>query len=139
MLLSVLLFVNLHTATVFIIDDNNVYHRNPGFLAYAVLAYLYLGYASFRTKALSQKAYNDRYDGLVRRYEKALAKLEKLNAEKVDRENREREILGFIDSLQNSPLALGTWDEQLWTLLVVKGTVSRDGGVEFEFMGGVVK
>ena len=68
-----------------------------------------------------------------------MAKLEKLNAEKVDRENREREILGFIDSLQNSPLALGTWDEQLWTLLVVKGTVSRDGGVEFEFMGGVVK
>lgn len=56
MLLSVLLFVNLHTATVFIIDDNNVYHRNPGFLAYAVLAYLYLGYASIRTLAAARHA-----------------------------------------------------------------------------------
>ena len=88
------------------------------------------------TKALSQEAYNDRYDGLVKRYEKAVAKLEKLNAEKVDRENREREILGFIDSLQNSPLVLGTWDEQIWTLMVVKTIVHQNRSIKFEFKNG---
>jgi site-specific DNA recombinase len=87
------------------------------------------------TKALSQDEYNSRYDRLIKRYQKATAKLEKLHAEKADRQNRERELRGFIDALMTSPFVLDTWDEQLWTLLVVKGSVQRDGSIEFEFSG----
>ncbi len=47
-ILSIFLFVNLKTESVFIIDENNIYHRNSGYLAYAILAYVYLGYASAR-------------------------------------------------------------------------------------------
>jgi hypothetical protein len=50
--------------------------------------------------------------------------------------NRERELRGFVDSLTTSPLVLEAWDEQLWRLLVVKGTVGRDGRIEFEFIDG---
>ena len=88
------------------------------------------------TKALSQAEYERRYSSLVKRYEKAVRKLEKLNTEKADRVNRGLELRGFIDNLRNSPLVLDAWDEQLWTLLVVKGTVQRDGSIEFEFCNG---
>ena len=88
------------------------------------------------TKALSQEEYNSRYDRLIKRYQKAVGRLEKLNAERVDRQNRERELRRYIDSLKTAPLALDTWDEQLWTLLVEKGIVQKDGSIEFEFNGG---
>ena len=55
-LLSVVLFINLQAGFIFIIDENNVYHRSPGFLAYAILAYLYLAYATARTFAAARRA-----------------------------------------------------------------------------------
>ena len=88
------------------------------------------------TKALSQDEYDSRYSSLVKRYEKAVRRLQKLNTEKADRVTRGLELRGFIDNLRNSPLVLDTWDEQLWTLLVMQGTVQRDGSIEFEFIGG---
>ncbi len=88
------------------------------------------------TKALSQEEYERQYGNLVKRYQKAVNKLDKLNTEKTDQQKRELEVRGFIDNLRNSPLVLDTWDEQLWTLLVVKGIVQRDGSIEFQFIGG---
>ena len=67
-----------------------------------------------------------------------MARLDKLKTECADKMNRERELRGFIDALATCPLVLDTWDEQLWRLLVVKGTVGRDGKVEFEFRGRAV-
>lgn len=84
-------------------------------------------------KAQAQHEYTSKYDSLAKRYEKAMARLEKLNAERADKVNRERELRGFIEALTTSPLVLDAWDEQLWRLLVVKGTVGRDGSIEFEF------
>ena len=88
------------------------------------------------TKALSQDEYEKKYSSLVKRYEKAVKRLENLNTQKADRVNRGLELQRFIGSLRNSPLVLDAWDEQLWTLLVVKGTVQRDGRIEFQFIGG---
>ncbi|MDD3041274.1 hypothetical protein, partial [Bacteroides sp.] len=80
---------------------------------------------------------NDRYDSLVARHQKAISRLEKLNAERADKVNRERELRGFIDALATSPLVLDAWNEQLWMLLVVKGTVGRDGGIKFKYRNGI--
>ena len=65
--------------------------------------------------------------------------LGKLNPERVIRQNRERELCGFIDTLTTCPLILDAWDEKLWRLLVVKGVVGRDGSIEFEFRGEVAR
>ena len=62
-----------------------------------------------------------------------MARLEKLNAERTNTVNRERELRGFIDTLTTSPLVLDAWDEHLWRLLVIKGVVGWDGSIEFEF------
>ena len=86
--------------------------------------------------AQAQDEYNNRYDSLVQRYEKSMARLERLKAEKAYRKNRERGLRAFIDTLSTSPLVLDAWDEQLWRLLVMKGIVGRDGRIEFEFRGG---
>ena len=88
-------------------------------------------------KAQSQDAFNERYNSLVDRHQKAMARLEKLKAELADKVNRERELRGFIDALVISPLVLDAWDEQLWRLLVVKGVVGCDGYIELEFRGPV--
>ena len=84
--------------------------------------------------ALSQDEYESQYGSLVKRYQKAVGRLEKLNAEKADRQKRTREIQDFIGSLRNSPLVLDAWDEQLWTLLVVKGIVQQDGSIGFSVL-----
>ncbi len=86
--------------------------------------------------ALSQDEYEKRSGSLVKRYQKAVKRLRKLNTEKADRVNRGLELQGFIFSMKDSQLVLNAWDKQLWTLLVVKGTVKRDGRIEFEFVGG---
>ena len=86
-------------------------------------------------KAQDQDAFNKHYNSLVDRHQKALARLEKLNIARTDRVNRGRELQEFISTLATSPLVLDAWDEQLWRLLVVKGVVGRDAGIEFEFSG----
>ncbi len=55
-LLSILLVFNLQSGIVFTIDENNVYHRSSGFLAYALLAYFYLGYATVRALIAARQA-----------------------------------------------------------------------------------
>ena len=84
-------------------------------------------------KAQPQDAFNKHYNDLVNRHQKAIEMLEKLNAKRADKVNRERELRAFVDALSTSPLVLVAWDEQLWRLLVVKGVVERDGSIEFEF------
>lgn len=69
-----------------------------------------------------------RYDGLAKRYAKAIARLEKLKAAYADKVNRERETRGFIDALTTSPLVLDAWDEQVWRMLVVMGAWGGMGG-----------
>jgi len=89
-------------------------------------------------KAIDQDAYSSKYNSLVDRHQKALARLDRLKAELADKGNRERELRGFIDALTISPLVLDAWDEQLWRLLVVKGTVNREGSINFLFRGNSV-
>ena len=86
-------------------------------------------------KVQNQDAFNNHYNSLVDRHKKAIERLEKLKAACANKANRERELRGFIDALSTCPLVLDAWDEHLWRLLVVKGTVGRGADIEFEFLG----
>jgi hypothetical protein len=57
-------------------------------------------------KAQAQDEYTSKYEGLAKRYDKATVRLEKLNAERADKVNREWELRGFIDALA---LARSCW------------------------------
>ena len=84
----------------------------------------------------SQEAYNAKYNALAERYEKASAKHDKLEAEVARRKNKARQLASFIDHLEKAPASLEEWDSQVWSLLLEKGTVNRDGSVAFEFRNG---
>jgi site-specific DNA recombinase len=74
---------------------------------------------------------------LFKRYNKAVTRLEKLKAERFVRQDRGRGLQSFINSLGDGPLILETWDEQIWMLLILKGTIQKDGSIEFEFKNSV--
>jgi len=84
----------------------------------------------------SQDKYQQRYDGLVKCYEKAVAKNDSLSAERASRLDRSRELHIFIESIKAQPLLIDAWDDYLWTSLVESGTVMQDGSVVFKFVNG---
>lgn len=84
----------------------------------------------------SQEEYNKKYNRLVQRYEKANSRLEKINAEKNARIQRDREFRIFIESIKQQPLIVEEWDETLWLSLLDTATVYADGSITFLFKNG---
>lgn len=88
--------------------------------------------------AQSQEEYSKRYDSLVKRYEKAMAKHETLTTERTRRMERDKELHLFIEALKERPLVLDAWDERLWITLVEKGTICKNGIIAFTFKNGTM-
>ena len=88
------------------------------------------------TTKQSQDEYNRKYNGLVKRYEKAVARLNKVSAEKERRMQRDRELRIFIEAIEKQPLVLECWDERLWISLLETATVHAGGRITFRFKDG---
>jgi len=83
--------------------------------------------------AQPQENYTTRYNSLVKRYEKTIAKHEALTTEKMRKIERDKELHLFIEALRKRPLVLEAWDEKLWISLIDKATVHTDGSIAFKF------
>ena len=77
-----------------------------------------------------------KYNRLVKRYEKATARLQVVTEERECRMQRDRELRLFIDSIENHPLVLEAWDEGLWISLLETATVHSDDSITFRFKNG---
>ena len=88
------------------------------------------------TTQQSQEEYNKKYNRLVKRFEKAVERLNKATAERDDRMQRDRELRIFIGSIEKQPLVLETWDERLWISLLESATVYADNRITFRFKDG---
>ena len=88
------------------------------------------------TTAQSQDTYLEKYNALVARYETAKAKLEKLQAEKAQREAKAEDIGGFMFELAEYGESLTEFDDRLWLTLIDTVTVHRDGQLTFKFQTG---
>ena len=84
----------------------------------------------------SQEEYNKKYNRLVKRYEKAVERLNKATAEKESKMQRDRELRIFIGAIKEQPLVLETWDEGLWLTLLETATVHADNRITFRFKDG---
>ena len=62
---------------------------------------------------MEQSDFQDKYNNLVSRYEKASERYDKAAEDIAKRKSKAREIQLFIDLLENSPLALSEWDDEL--------------------------
>lgn len=88
------------------------------------------------TTQQSQKEYNKKYNHLVKRYEKALDRLNKATADRDNRMQRDGELRIFIGSIEKQPLVLENWDERLWISLLESATVHADNRITFRFKDG---
>ncbi|OGO90094.1 MAG: hypothetical protein A2Y17_01130 [Clostridiales bacterium GWF2_38_85] len=85
----------------------------------------------------SQEEYNKKYKGLVKRYEKATRRLDELSAERTRKQERDRELRLFIESIKKQPLVLQVWNERLWVGLLERATVFHDDRMVFKFKNGI--
>ena len=86
--------------------------------------------------AQSQEEYLKKYDSLNKRFEDLVCKLEKQKAERTSRQQKDKAMSAFILTLKKSPLVLEEWDDTIWTVMVEKGIVGRNGGIRFVFYNG---
>lgn len=85
---------------------------------------------------MEQSDFQDKYNNLVSRYEKASEGYDKAAEDIAKRKSKAREIQLFIDLLENSPLALSEWDDELWIAMVDKSIIHTDGSITFKFRSG---
>lgn len=52
------------------------------------------------------------------------------------KQDRDRELRLFIESIKKQPLVLEVWSERLWVGLLEKATVFHDGRMVFQFKNG---
>lgn len=88
------------------------------------------------TKQQPQEEYNKKYNRLVKRYEKAVDRLNTATAERESRMQRDRDLRIFISSIKEQPLVLETWDEGLWLTLLETAMVHADNRITFRFKDG---
>ena len=86
--------------------------------------------------AQSQEAYLKKYDALTKRYEAATAELERLQSLRAHRIRQDKAMALFIRTLKSQAEILDQWDDSIWTMMVEKAIVHRDGIITFVFYNG---
>ena len=86
--------------------------------------------------AQSQDAYLRKYEALTQRYEAAKSELERLQKERTLRSQQDKAMALFIRTLEKQPEVLDAWDDTVWTVMVEKAIVHRDGTITFVFYNG---
>ena len=86
--------------------------------------------------AQSQEAYLKRYEALTERYEKAAAELERLQNLRTTQRQKDKEMALYIRTLKKQPVVLREWSDTIWTVMVEKAIVHRDGAITFVFKNG---
>ena len=86
--------------------------------------------------AQSQEEYMRTYDSLCNRYEAATAELNWLKAERDARQRQDKDIALFTLTQKKQPVVLDKGDDIIWTVMVEKGIVRRDGEITFVFYNG---
>lgn len=86
--------------------------------------------------AQSQEAYLKKYEALTERYEKAAAELEKLQSLRTTRSQQDKKMALYIRTLKKQPEVMRDWNDTIWTVIVEKAIVHKDGSITFRFYSG---
>ena len=88
------------------------------------------------TTAQSQKAYLEKYEALTKRYETAVSELDRLQNLRSIRSQKDKAMALYIRTLKKQPTVLSEWNDTIWTVMVEKAIVHRDGEITFVFYNG---
>ena len=86
--------------------------------------------------AQSQEAYLKKYEALTERYEKAAAELERLQSLRTARSQQDKKMALYIRTLKKQPEVMHDWNDTIWTVMVEKAIVHKDGSITFRFYSG---
>ena len=86
--------------------------------------------------ALSQEAYIQKYEALTRRYEAAAAELDRLQGIRALKVQQDKQMALFIRTLKKQLDRMENWDDTIWTVMVEKAIVHKDGSMTFIFYNG---
>ena len=84
----------------------------------------------------SQETYVIKYNELTRRYETASTELEWMKEQRTLREQQDKAMALFIRTLKKQPEVMTDWDDTIWTVMVEKAVIHRDGTISFVFYNG---
>lgn len=73
---------------------------------------------------------------MIKRYEIATAELERLQNIRTLRSQKDKAMALYIRNLKKQPTALREWNDTIWTVMVEKAVVHRNGEVTFVFKNG---
>jgi len=86
--------------------------------------------------AQQQDVYNRKYNALNERYETALAELKRLHQTRAFREQQDKAMLLFIRTLKKQPKVIESWDATIWTVMIEKAIIHKNGSIKFVFYNG---
>ena len=86
--------------------------------------------------ALNQTEYQERYDGLVVRFDTAKARFEEVSELLSSKKARGELVEAFIAELGRQDSLIAEFDERLWHTLVDFATVHSENDVRFTFKNG---
>jgi regulator of replication initiation timing len=88
------------------------------------------------TEALDQDEFQKKYDSYDLEHKKVINEIEQVGLE-IEKKNAQAKYLqAFIDDLENRPNILEAYDEDIWSYLIDKAVVNRDGSITFNFRNG---
>ena len=88
------------------------------------------------TTAQSQESYYKKYEALTKRYKAAAAELKRLQNLRTLRSQKDKSMALYIRTLKKQPEVLQEWNDTIWTVMVEKAIVHRNGGITFVFYNG---
>ncbi len=80
--------------------------------------------------------YLKKYEALTKRYEKAAAELERLQSLRTARSQQDKKMVLYIRTLKKQPEVMHDWNDTIWTVMIEKAIVHRNGEVTFVFANG---
>lgn len=86
--------------------------------------------------AQSQEAYLEKYESLTKKYETAMAELDHLQNLRTLRSQKDKAMALYIRTLKKQPAVLSEWNDTLWTVMVEKAIVHRNGEIKLMFYNG---
>ena len=88
------------------------------------------------TTAQSQETYIKKYEALTKRYDTAAAELKRLQELRASRNQKDKSMALYIRTLKKQPTVLQEWNDTIWSVMVEKAIVHRNGEITFVFYNG---
>lgn len=86
---------------------------------------------------VNQSEWNERNNGYLERHSVAQERLEALETLKRARTHKSKVLDTFIRDIESRPLVLEEFDEKLWSAVIDRVMVDKEGGMVFRFRSGV--